>query len=516
MLRKYALIFLLFLQIIYANEYIDFNAKSMNIQKLIELTVKINNISILSNYSIKAKISFVSKKKILKTKLLSILKQSLEDKGYKLVKKKNIYEIIKLKKTHKFTRLAIIKIKNIQVKELRLALLKDLNQSLDKKELKNISILIDEKNNTLLINANNDVIKYLKIYIKQIDKKSPNFKEVIKIVSLKNIEAKNALKILNSLLKSKVFKVPYKKPLFSSDKESNSIILLGQKEEISKLLVLLKHLDLPKPQVYVQAKIIEISQRKIKRIGIKYRLVGFDNNFGVFSANLGGELLKRTDISKYLGKNSNVSSLLGISIALDLLKKDQAVNIISEPSILCVNNEESYIYVGETKSFQTGTTTASSGTTASFRREDIGLSLRVRPRISSNSKVTLDILAKLEGIKQNSSDEQNPDTSKKVVKTISIVNSGQAAILGGLIKTNRDLIQTKVPFFGDIPLIGSLFRDKLEVNDKVNLLIIITPFIVPTSADLSKLRLKLARLKKLENIYTKKLIKIIDSNKTKP
>ncbi len=312
-----------------------------------------------------------------------------------------------------------------------------------------------------------------------------------------------------------MFKAPNKKPLFSSDKESNSLIMLGQKEEISKLLVLLKRLDLPKPQVYVQAKIIEISQRKIKKIGVKYGLVGFDNDFGVFSANLGGELLKRTDISKYLGKNSNVSSLLGVSIALDLLKRDQAVNIISEPSILCVNNEESYIYVGETKSFQTGTTTASSGTTASFRREDIGLSLRVRPRISSNSKVTLEILAKLEGIKPNSSDEQNPDTSKKVVKTISIVNSGQAAILGGLIKTNKDLIQTKVPFFGNIPLIGSLFRDKMEVDDKVNLLIIITPFIVPTSADLSKLRLKLARLKKLENIYTKKLINIMDENKTK-
>ncbi len=110
MLRKYALIFLLFLQIVYASEYIDFNAKSIKIQKLIELTAKINNISILSDYNIKSKINFVSKKKILKTKLLSILRQSLEDKGYKLVKKKNIYEIIKTKKIHKFTKLAIIKI----------------------------------------------------------------------------------------------------------------------------------------------------------------------------------------------------------------------------------------------------------------------------------------------------------------------------------------------------------------------------------------------------------------------
>jgi general secretion pathway protein D len=175
---------------------------------------------------------------------------------------------------------------------------------------------------------------------------------------------------------------------------------------------------------------------------------------------------------------------------------------VSEPSILCINNKESSIYVGETRSIKTGSTTTSGGTTQdTYKREDIGLTLKVKPRISNGNKVLLELQTILEDVAQSTTNSQ-PDTSKKQIVTTAIVNNGENIILGGYIKNKKEKTTDKVPFWGDIPILGSLFRSNKEINDKINLVIIVTPYIVPKSKDLTFVREQLAKLKILEEKYT--------------
>jgi len=183
--------------------------------------------------------------------------------------------------------------------------------------------------------------------------------------------------------------------------------------------------------------------------------------------------------------------------------------------LLCINNKESSIYVGQTKSFQTGATTNTSSdkTNITYKREDIGLTLKVKPRISTGGKVTLEISVVVEDAKELQDGQTNPDTSKKDIKTTAIVTNGEAVILGGYIKNTVDHIEDKVPFLGDIPVLGALFKNNKEVKNRINLVIVITPYVIPTSSDLSTIRNQLAELKVLEDKYTKDLILRLEKRK---
>ncbi len=306
------------------------------------------------------------------------------------------------------------------------------------------------------------------------------------------------------------------------DDKSNSIILIGLQNDISEIKKLISKLDIVQQQVYVQAKIIEISEIRTKNLGLKYGLNGFSSNSAnilTFSSALNGASsvspLTLTELSGYGFGVGAIKDSLSLGIAINLLKQQKALDIVSEPSILCINNKQSSIYVGETRSVVTGTTVGTT-TTTNFQREDIGLRLSVSPRISNDNKVTLAINTKIEDMKETDlANDGTPSTNKKEVITTAIVGNGQSVILGGLIKNKIESIEDKVPFFGDIPIFGELFKNEYDINDKVNLAIIITPYIVPNSKDLAVLRDKLAKLKMVEEQVSQKLIDKLEESKSK-
>jgi len=321
------------------------------------------------------------------------------------------------------------------------------------------------------------------------------------------------LKMLNGIVSNKKYKNPNDKPYVSSDDESNSIILMGQKEELSYFKNLIQKLDIDKQQVYVQARIIEVSELKTRDVGIKYGLQGFEsgsNGLVAFSSSLNGSgdvpTVDLTTLNSYGYDVSTMKSGLSLGMSINLLNQNGAADIVSEPSLLCINNKQSSIYVGETRSIKTGTTTTTGGVLNDiYKREDIGLTLKVKPRISNGNKVLLEIATKLEDVGQTTTNGQ-PNTTKKDIQTTAIVNNGESIILGGYIRSKHEQTVDKVPFFGDIPLLGTLFRNNKQVDDKINLVIIITPYIIPKSKDLTYVRNQLAQLKLLEDKYTKDTI----------
>ena len=377
----------------------------------------------------------------------------------------------------------------------------------DKVETQKVSIIDNKDNNSLVIVGEKGNINYLARYIKNVDNDSSLIKKDSKVFSLKNVEAINVITILDSVVGKKTYADPNRKPLVSVDEESNAIVVMGPSDEIEAIGTLVTELDKEKGQVYVQARIIEVNDELVNKIGVQYGIFGGtagSNGLATFSSSLNGGSNSISLVKDAIGLNiPDIKSGLALGASLNLLKQNGALDVVSEPSILAVNNKESSLYVGEKISVQTSSSVTDGGTSrTNYQREDVGLTLKVKPRISSEEKVTLEINTLLEGIKATSvSAGQNPDTLKKEIKTTAILNNGESVIIGGLIENRNESTEQKVPLLGDIPLIGNLFKNDSTTMTKKNLVVIVTPYMIPKAKDITYVRNQLSELKSMEDKY---------------
>ena len=377
-------------------------------------------------------------------------------------------------------------------------------------------LLEDKEHNSIIIAGNTHLVNKLIQIFKHLDKKPKRTNLTTKIITLKNSDVTNMIKIIQSIIQQKYSRLK-NKPSVTEDRETNSLIILGNTSQINTLQKIINTLDIPKEQVYVQARILEISNSKISAVGVKLGLLGgiADSSSGIYtlSANLGGPALAFNPINLGLSIPT-ISRGIALGATLDLLETLGAAKKLSEPSILCINNTPSSIYVGKTVTMLTGKTTSTS-TSQSYTRQDIGLTLKVKPRIDNDSKVSLNVNAIIEDILPGSP-TLTPITSKRTISTTAIVRNGQSIILGGLVKNNNDITINKVPFLSSIPIIGNLFKHKNINKDKTTLVIMLTPYIVKKPSDLEKLRMTLAKLNSLEGKFAEKLIKKVKKSKIKP
>jgi len=389
------------------------------------------------------------------------------------------------------------------------------SKPLDTKELFNL-LKISLENNGYRLNRSNNiyhVVKKLKKVKKRYIKHDKNKTEVI---YLKYINSKELKTILETIIKKRDYK---NKPSISINKKSNLIILDGKASIISSLKNLINKLDISKPQIYIKARIIEVDDNLVDNVGIRYGILGskvYSGGINSISSNLNSGEALPFDIGNIGLTIPNLSSSLALGATINLLNKTYALDIISEPSILCLNNKQSKIYVGETISIQTASTTTDGGTIKnSFDREDVGLTLKVKPRVIKQDKVIIDIDATLEGIKNIDATSLNPNTTKKLIQTSAIVNNGESVILGGLIQSKNEKSIEKIPLAGDIPLIGELFKNRLNDNSSKNLTIILTPYIIPENKDLSFIRKQLSKIQLLEDELLKEVLIKLKKRKDK-
>lgn len=391
------------------------------------------------------------------------------------------------------------------------------NQRVDTEK---VDIIADVPTNTILLIGNTENVEYLKDHIDKLDSKASTIEQRFEVIPLKNSDVQNMIKSVNEVIARKIYQDPAARPIISANEELNSLIVLGPKDEIDIVKSFVEELDKDQQQVYVKARIIEISQRDVERLGVKYGLEGgMAKKYGLFTfaGNLGGSSIALS--SSILGfiNTDVVKDGLALGAAVDFLNSNEAANIISEPSILSLNNKESSIYVGQTQSILTSAVAGENAndlTRNNYKREDIGLTLKVKPRISNDNKVTLEVDVKVEDVIEGSGGGGQPTTTKREVKTLAIVRNGETVIVGGLIKDKLSENVNKLPLLGDIPLLGMLFKNTTESTDKTNLIVMLTPYIIPTSGDLSNLREVLSELDKIQEEYSRNTLNLIENRKS--
>ena len=378
-----------------------------------------------------------------------------------------------------------------------------------------VKILLNTDINGLVLAGKQKNINILIRAIKELDKEQ-NLDETVQIFSLKNSDAKNVLASLIEIATKQTFSDPSMNPKISANEEINAIIIIGSPLIIKGLKLIIDELDKEKYQVYVQARIIEINKDESEKIGLKYGLEGGITNSSslyTLAADFGAPAVATSEIfsAKLISSLGNIDNILAIGATLDFLQANGASQTISNPSVLCVNNKESSIYVGKTLSFQTGEASNSAGgTTNAFQREDIGLTLKIKPRVSSKDKVTLDIETILENIIPVTDTNGQPVTTKQPVTTQAILRHGESIIIGGLVKIYDTDVQTKLPLLGYIPVVGSLFTHSEIKKQEDHLIVILTPYVINKSEELSNLQKQLGEFGRLQRKYNELIFPIVE------
>ncbi len=400
-----------------------------------------------------------------------------------------------------------VQLKNAKASRLAAQVTKIAQSIINQKIMNNkIQILSDDATNSIIILGSEANIKKLVPIVKRLDAKDEGSSQKLAIIPLENSEAKNVVKSLQQVLDKKKYAKPTDKPIVSVYDELNALVVSGLESDINDIRDMIKILDVEKPQVFVKARIIEINQNKADSIGIKYGLAGgavTDAGLFTFAANLGGSAVAFDGGGLLNLSSSSFDAGVAFGATVDFLASNGAANTLSEPTLLCVNNQESSIYVGRTEPVVTSSQQGSDSTSLArntYTRQDIGLTLKIKPRLSQGDKVTLISTAKLEDI-LNSSIPGLPSTTKREVITTAIVNNGESVIIGGLIyDKNRDEAQG-IPYLRDIPFLGGLFDWKHTVHEEINLVIILTPFIVRHNEDMPKVRKVLQQLDEVQSKY---------------
>ena len=509
-----------------ANEKVSLAIDGMGMTDLIKLVAATTHKNIFIGEEIPGTISYAGNKPINKKDLFGILQSTLDAKGYTLVDTGGGYlSVVKtvdaMQMNLPFMEKSDIAQMQTRIFTFHFSSAENMGTKIKHFTSKNGKITASKESNSVIVTDFPDNIATIQKAMKILDMKDETLANTTHVIPLKNADAKSLVTTLNTILGKMALMPGQQPPSIASDDSTNSLIVITSDELFKSLESTILSLDHDRQQVYVRAKIIEISDNKSQEVGIRYGLSGGkvgSNGLFTFDSRLGDDKISAVSLDSSIATLASFSTqtitagiALGANIAL--LNSNGAANILSEPSILCIDNQESSIYVGKTESISSGVTQGiGTGITQNYTRQDIGLTLKIKPRLSNDNKVLLGVTAKLEDIEPNSIADR-PSTTKREVLTSAIVNNGESVIIGGLIREKIDETNTKVPFLGDIPILGNLFKSKASSRDKINLVIILTPYIIEKSGDLNTLRAQLTELDAIQDRYIANITKNIEAKK---
>ncbi|SBS37921.1 Type II secretion system protein D precursor [Marinomonas spartinae] len=354
-------------------------------------------------------------------------------------------------------------------------------------------VIADESTNRLIIKGSKEATEQLEVLIHQLDKPAQRSNR-LHVVPLRYADAKDTAELITSLLgadKKEKDKADHGGSIIKSDVGMNRLVISAEPSVMADLMPIIQELDIPRAQVLVEAVIVEVSMDNNNALGFQWLLGDtsgtstpvFGSNFNNVGTSISDIANNILDDKPSLSTGATAGILTrrgGLSLAgiLQAINSNSNANLLSTPKIMTLDNQKSKILVGETRPFQTGGYSRDSDSAfITTERKDIGLTLEVTPHINAGDEVKMDVSQIVEAA---SSEKSNLGTitTKREINTTVIAGNNETIVLGGLMQDNITEVHQKVPVFGDLPVLGALFRSSSLKKTKRNLLVFIRPTIL--------------------------------------
>ena len=398
----------------------------------------------------------------------------------------------------------------------------------------NFSVVPVEASNSVLIRADPVLLRRLQSIVAELDRFGENTSELA-VVYLNHANAEDLAPILTEVAndgpageggdatRGVRAKISFHEP-------TNSIIINGDADIQRTLQNVIAKLDVRRPQVLVEAIIVEISDNLARDLGVQYFLTGDRIPFSAtnfssgpnmltaagaallegdrFSGLFGTETTETDDDGNTTTTTENnfqaelataaLNSLLGIQglglgggfefgngnifgAVLNAVQTDNDSNVLSTPSVMTLDNQTARLQVGQEIPITTGEAIGNDFTNAfrTVNREQVGVILEVTPQINEGDSVTMEITQEISSIAGPiTATSTDLITNKREITTTALVDDGEILVIGGLIDDARSVAEEKVPFLGDIPAVGNLFKTRSRQRSRQNLMVFIRPTIV--------------------------------------
>jgi len=386
-----------------------------------------------------------------------------------------------------------------------------------------LSIVEDTLNNRVIISGPATLRTTFRNMLRTLD--VPNQRESgVAVINLNYAKASNLKPILDSMMQSETFLMSagegdnngegsgqgsYRVEV---DDSNNALVIAASPSVLREIRAVIAQLDIRKPQVLIEAVIAEVSEDQARRLSAQLvyvdqqaggYLTQFDNLLATIIGVGSGEVEFTSDeatnaISSVQGAvigggDFDAAEGRGFGLLIQALESDASTRVLSQPSIVTLDNEEGYIAVGTEVPFITGSFTSSNNNASNpfqtIDRETVGIELTVTPQVSEGSLVRLTIQQKSSSLLATPAQLGTADvvTAEREITTNVLVEDGEFLVLGGLMDDQYDDTETRVPILGSMPLLGPLFRSTNNGDDQGVLMVFIRPTIIRDSQSASDL-----------------------------
>lgn len=259
--------------------------------------------------------------------------------------------------------------------------------------------------------------------------------------------------------------------------KSNSFVVTDTKTAIERIKGVLKNVDKQTPQVNIEARIVEVTDSNSLAYGItwsantniQHTTANFPHSIGI-NGNANNYMVN-LPVANPTGalalKLGNLSGTFNLDLAISAMESQQKAKTISSPRITTLDNQEAEIKSGG-KAY-----IVPSGDNTATQEIDVGIKLKVKPHITANNMIFMEIEVEKSTLGQVSG--TNAETQEKRAKTQVLLASGETTVIGGIYEDEQNSIRNEVPFFSKIPILGWLFKSNNDIRTKRELLVFITP-----------------------------------------
>ncbi len=288
-----------------------------------------------------------------------------------------------------------------------------------------------------------------------------------------------------------------------SDKATNSLIMTATKADYERLTSVIRAIDTRRKQVFVEAVILEVSVERLRQLGsdpiqlgglIQQGILAGIWGFNIAPENIGTLIQSVTGGTTTAIPINTVNARAFLQFLMNLTDS----NIISTPQILASDNQKAKIVVGQNVPIPTGQAQGiTGGTLVTIERKDVGVTLEITPQVLDTDRIRLEVKQEITaiaagvpqtiGTSSTTSIPVGPTFTKRAMENVTIARHQQTIVIGGLVRDDIIITESKIPWLGDIPVLGWLFKTQSTQTIKNNLLVFLTPHLITDEADIVKL-----------------------------